>query len=689
MESPLNVGDVTTNSIVNRLDETHLSAGVSTINSAVYCGQKFIQLTLNINKSELIILRRIDDSYVNISQMFELLHHFDVLSRQQIDNFFLNNIINDTSYQGTVCQYNDHRDHENSAINGLWIPYDKAVNLAVKFDIYTIIKSLFLIDVHDYDNLPKPNKRPSSDDEDTNLLGSPTKKQKRDSEKTSGGAKTPPDSSTAPQTLGENNPQFPFTLQPIDVEDNDMVIDFKVKFGDVFKQDNDDNKLSYDEISLMFEPIMSKHSGYMDIPLDSKGQTALHFAATLASLNLVSAFVNLGLNSPIRGNVDGESPLISTIQVTNSMEKGNFTELLTTWLYPNLWLYDNKQRSFLHHLALQSGKKLDSCKFYATKILQYVIANEKYLNQLVTKIVNLQDNDGNTSLHLAIENECKWFIKLLLLLNADVNLPNKSGVKPSDFEIVKDAQNEDMKDPTFDLVSTSVDFLQKRLQINDTIPEIEPLKTITKPEKEDVDDKTSSSHRIFQSIQDLLANTNIEYEVILNGKREQIQNLNKALHDSTIVTANNRHTLKTISEKLADLDKLKLQMANITDRLQGSKQAIPECKNDDDNDESNEFDADEPFIIKPLYDKLVNNESVDELKTDEFLSQLQPTSILKARIDAYKQVNNKIEQDLNAMLNYSELTSKFKKIVSICTGVDINEVDEYLDGLLEAVEVQQ
>jgi regulatory protein SWI6 len=686
------VGDLTTNSIVNRLDDTHLSAGVCTINSAAYSGQKFIQLSININKSELIILRRIDDSYINISQMFELLRHFDVLSQQQIDNFFVNNIINDTSYHGTICQYNDYRDHENLAIKGLWIPYDKAVNLAVKFDIYNIIKALFLIDVHDYDNLPQLNKRPSSDDEDTNLLKSPTKKQKRDLETTSNGAKSLPDSSNVtPANWEENNPQFPFTLQPIDVEDNDMVIDFKVKFGEVFKQDNDDNKLGYDEISLMFQPIMTKHSGYMDIPLDSKGQTALHFAATLASLNLVSAFVKLGLNSPIRGNVDGEPPLISTIQVTNSMEKGNFTELLTNWLYPNLWLYDNKKRSFLHHLALQSGKKLESCQFYGTKILQYIIGNDKYLNQLMTKIVNLQDNDGNTSLHLAIENESKWFIKLLLLLNADVNLANKSGVKPSDFEIVKEAQNEDFKDPTFDLVSTSVDFLHKRLQINDTIPEIEPLKTIIKQEKEQVDDKSSSSHKIFQSIQDLLSNTNLEYEVILNGKREQIQNLNKALHDSTIITANNRHTLKTISEKLADLDKLKLQMANITDKLQASKQEIdiPEGKNDDDDDESNEFDADEPFVIKPLYDKLINNESITELKTEDFLSQLQPTSILKARIDAYKQVNNKIEQDLKAMLNYSELTSKFKKIVSICTGVDINEVDEYLDGLLEAVEVQQ
>ena len=78
------------------------------------------------------------------------------------------------------------------------------------------------------------------------------------------------------------------------------------------------------------------------------------------------------------------------------------------------------------------------------------------------------------------------------------------------------------------------------------------------------------------------------------------------------------------------------------------------------------------------------------MKTDDYLlSQLQPAPILKARIQAYKDINSKLEKELKTLVDYSDLTSKFKKVVSICTNVGVNEVDEFLDGLLEAVEGQQ
>lgn len=681
-------------------------------------GQKFIQLVVTVNKQDLIILRRIEDSYINITQLLAILVKLDLLQPKQIENFLKNEVLSNTQYQGTIKQYNDYRDHENGAIRGLWISYDKAVHLAIKFDIYEITKLLFLIDVHEFDNLPSSNKRlfDDGDDEDddddnegnhnnsnnnknsnnnnnsNNKNGnnnikanaqSPTKKPKLETDESI---------SKIIQKLTKLNKNYPYTLPPVELDNQDMITDFKMKFGQVFKDDNDDNKLSNQDIKTIFEPIINKYYDYIDIPLDIKGQTALHFASTLASSNLVSSFIKLGLNSPIRGNIDGESPLISMIQVTNSMEKGNFFEILSNYLYPNLWLYDLKSQSILHHLVLQSNKKSESIKFYTIKIIEFIISNDNYLNNFLKNIINLRDIQGNTCLHLAVENESKWFIKLFLSLKADPNIANKSGIKPIDFDIVKEINNYEFKDHIFDLIETSIEFLNKRVEIDSNIHEVEPIKKIVKLESNkkstDEDNYENSSSKIFQSIQDLITSTNNEYEMILNKKREQIASLNKALLDSTIVTANNRYILKTISDKLADFDNIKLQMANINDKLQSLKQEIPEIK-DEDYSELENFDADEPFIIKPLYDKLINQEPIDDLKTEDLIKSLPEENVLKARIAAYKQVNSNLESELNTLLNYSELTSKFKKIVSICTGVDINEVDEYLDGLLEAVQVQQ
>ena len=133
------------------------------------------------------------------------------------------------------------------------------------------------------------------------------------------------------------------------------------------------------------------------------------------------------------------------------------------------------------------------------------------------------------------------------------------------------------------------------------------------------------------------------------------------------------------------LDNLKLQVANVTDKLTLSKQEL-----DEKLDDSKEYDADEPFVIKPIFEKLKAGELVEDLKNDEtVLNQLQPAPILKARINAYREINARLEKELQTLVDYSELTAKFKKVVSICTNVGINEVDEFLDGLLEAVEGQQ
>ncbi|EGW32446.1 transcription factor [Spathaspora passalidarum NRRL Y-27907] len=674
MDSPIHIGDLTTNSIQHKLDGTHLSTTIrsytSTLHSTVYSSIKLIQLTLNLSVDhdvELIVLRRVQDSFVNVSQLLDILIQLRYFSSEQLKNFLSNEVLDNIEYYGTSDspQYLDWRDNDEAALRGVWVPYDKAVSLALKFDIYELVKKLFLVDVHEFENLPKANKRVL---DEVNGVGSPVKKQKVVKEEV---------------RYDLNNPNYPMTLPPKETS-GEIINELKVKLGEIFKRD-DQQELTVQDVKNTLEPILSKSSPdeISDVQLDPKGQTSLHFAATLASVNLVTAFIELGINSPIRGNSLGESPLISTIQVTNSMEKGNFSELLTK-LYPDIWLFDNNKCSVLHHLTAQLDKKAESSKFYTKKIIEYLIHNDKHLFDFRKNIVNAQDVEGNTALHVAVEKENKWFIKLLLELGADITLANKLGVSPSDFEIVKELvkDSEDVEDgQVFELIRTAIEFLNKRLEINSSLPELEqPTTTTTTTIKEE---PGNSSAKIFQSIQQLLSNTNTEYETILNSKREQIKTLDKVLHDATIITANNKFITKKIKSKLVQLDNLKLQIANITDKLAVAKQELPE------DNEDHEYNAEEPFIIKPLYDRLLNNEPVDDLRDNpELLSQLE-TPILKARVNAYKQVNEKLEQELAALVDYNELTSKFKKVVSICTGVDINEVDELLDGLLEAVEGQQ
>ena len=92
-----------------------------------------------------------------------------------------------------------------------------------------------------------------------------------------------------------------------------------------------------------------------------------------------------------------------------------------------------RKRTVFHHLTLQIDKN-DSFGFYTTKILEYIISdNNQNLLDFRANILNAQDEDGNTALHLAIEKDSKWFIKVLVDLGADTSISNKRGTKALRF----------------------------------------------------------------------------------------------------------------------------------------------------------------------------------------------------------------------------------------------------------------
>ena len=66
---------------------------------------------------------------------------------------------------------------------------------------------------------------------------------------------------------------------------------------------------------------------------------------------------------------------------------------------------------------------------------------------------------------------------------------------------------------------------------------------------------------------------------------------------------------------------------------------------------------------------------------------LPPTPLLLARLSAYRRVNDGLEQQTRGLHDRSfELEKTLRKVVSLCTGVREQEVDEMVGGLSRAVE---
>ena len=88
------------------------------------------------------------------------------------------------------------------------------------------------------------------------------------------------------------------------------------------------------------------------------------------------------------------------------------------------------------------------------------------------------------------------------------------------------------------------------------------------------------------------------------------------------------------------------------------------------------FDADAPMIVKPLN----TDGAVDA-------PPLPPSSILRARVTAYKKNNGALKQHVESLLYQNKLTEdKIKVVVSRCAGVPLENLDTLLEALLQAVD---
>jgi regulatory protein SWI6 len=209
----------------------------------------------------------------------------------------------------------------------------------------------------------------------------------------------------------------------------------------------------------------TRHSAFMeltpeelDVPLDVSRHTALHWAATLAKLSLLKALVAKGANI-FRVNSSGETALIRACLVTNNHEQSSFPDILEL-LGPTIEARDGQGRTVLHHIAVSSAVKgrSNASRYYLESLLEFVVRQGSAQNsqngsfngglnvqppklraiglgRFMSEIVNVQDRGGDTALNIAARIGNKSIIQQLLEVGANPNIPNRAGLKATDFGV--------------------------------------------------------------------------------------------------------------------------------------------------------------------------------------------------------------------------------------------------------------
>lgn len=221
-------------------------------------------------------------------------------------------------------------------------------------------------------------------------------------------------------------------------------------------------------INLFLEPNRSDFSDHpafltltgeeMEHPIDGSCNTALHWAAALARIDLVKQLLRKGV-SMRRTNSGGETALIQACRTRNNMDHLTFKELLKL-LGPTIEVRDGRGRTVLHHIAVSSAMKgrAQMGLHYLMILLEYVVQSSSQpssqessvngfggplqneprsidLARFMSEVVNAQDKSGDTALYLAARSNTTAIVRQLIEVGADPHVPNSSGLAPVDFGV--------------------------------------------------------------------------------------------------------------------------------------------------------------------------------------------------------------------------------------------------------------
>ncbi|KAL0575971.1 transcriptional regulator swi6 [Marasmius crinis-equi] len=442
----------------------------------------------------------------------------------------------------------------------------------------------------------------------------------------------------------------------------------------------------------------------VDTILDEQGHTALHLAASLSRKNTVKALISQGADVH-RGNHLGETPLMRTILSTHSFSAQSLSDLLTVGLSRSILTVDTSRKSVLHHILLVAGVKGRAvpARYYLDQIFMW-IANQ--MDGDFACIVDLQDEHGDTALNIAARIGNRSMVRLLLDVGANRTLMNKLGLRPGDFGVESEELGGGPK----------AEDIASMLRSAPPAP-------------------VQKSQDVIADMTTMIQGLSAEFQSEIKGKQDALDVTQAHLRAATRELSEQRRQIQSWQTKCAELDLISQRMKNLEKAIEeedmwdwtgrsGAKiisrpatapREEDKAKGGDvDMDADASGDEDEELVppiastgVSPAFryrgtsSTLVGGGTdmsdvaslpsfnvdpdppIPTTNTIEGLIKLRRIKMWQARMEEL------MEERLRGLRGASaEKEYMCRRIVSLCTGVPVDKVEDMLDNLVVAVETE-
>ena len=166
--------------------------------------------------------------------------------------------------------------------------------------------------------------------------------------------------------------------------------------------------------------------------IDMEQHTALHWASAMGDVEVIKQLKRFGATLAVK-NDRGETPLMRSVNFTNCYEKQTFPAVMKE-LFDTVDARDFSGSTVIHHAAVMRNDRVASqsaSRYYLDNILNRL--QETHDAAFVQQLVDAQDNDGNTAIHLAAKRGASKCVRALLGRGAATDIANREGVRAEDL----------------------------------------------------------------------------------------------------------------------------------------------------------------------------------------------------------------------------------------------------------------
>lgn len=332
-------------------------------------------------------------------------------------------------------------------------------------------------------------------------------------------------------------------------------------------------------------------------------------------------------------------------------------------LHPSIRTIDTSRKSVLHHIVSLAGVKGRSgaARYYLDQIFFWIA---KHQGGDFKSLVDLQDEHGDTALNIAARVGNRSLVRTLLDVGANRLLPNKLGLKPGDFGVESEELSSGPRGE--DLLAS--------LRSGPSAP-------------------IKKSQDVIADMTAMIQGLSAEFQGEIKSKQDALDVTQAHLRAATRELAEQRKQIQTWQAKSGELDRLKQRIRNVEQAFADEDQfdwtGRTNCNGEDAREK-----AGPAFQRRGTNSTLIGMsgpvDMVFNLEPEPPVPMTDtPANLIRLRRQKmwHARTEDLIKERLQSLQGVSaEKEYQCKKVVSLCTGIAIDKIEEMLENLVIAVE---